>query len=81
MKKILIAFFVITTLLALSMYGYGFDLNLKKKGCETACNSTYDECMKSAQKEFEQGKDKVKKAAQEASCGAAKDECYKNCSK
>jgi hypothetical protein len=81
MKKILIAFFVIATLLALSMYGYGFDLNLKKKGCETACDSTYDECKKSAQEAFKEGKDKAKKAAQEKACGTAKDECYKKCDK
>lgn len=80
MKKRLVALFVSAALTS-SMYAFGLDLNLKKKGCETACDSTYDECMKKAMKENEQGTDKAKKAAQEASCKAAKDECYKKCAK
>ena len=80
MKKVRIGLFVIAAL-AISLYSYGFDLNLKKKGCEKACDTSYDECMKSSQKEYEQGKDKAKKLAQETSCKAAKDECYKKCSK
>jgi hypothetical protein len=80
MKKSLIALFVIAAV-AISVNGYGFDLNLKKKGCETACDKTYDECMKSAQKEDEKGKDKAARVAKETSCRAAKDECYTKCKK
>jgi len=78
MKKVLIVLFVVAAL-AISVYSFGFDLNLKKKGCEAACDTTYDECMKSAKKDFEQGKDKAKKLAADTACSAAKDECYKKC--
>jgi hypothetical protein len=78
MKKVLIALFVISAL-AFAASSFGFDLNLKKKSCEKACDTTYDECVKKAQEDFEKGKDKAKKLAQETSCKAAKDECYKKC--
>ena len=80
MKKVLIVLFVVTAL-AISLYSYGFDMNLKKKGCEAACDRSYDECMKSSQKDFDQGKDKAKKLASDTACGVSKDECYKKCSK
>ncbi len=80
MKKVFIALFVIAAV-SVSMSSYGFDLNVKKKSCEAACDKTNDECMKKAQKEFEQGKDDAKKKANELACTTAKDECYKKCSK
>ena len=80
MKKVLIGLFVITAL-ALSVYSYGFDLNLKKKGCEKACDTSYDECMKKVQEEQAKAKDDVKKKASELACGKAKDDCYKKCGK
>ncbi len=80
MKKAYAVLFVVAALIITASV-YAFDLNLKKKSCETACDATYDECMKSAQKEYEKGKDEAKQLAQKKSCTAAKDECYKKCGK
>lgn len=80
MKKILIALFVIAAM-AVSLSVFGFDLNVKKKGCEAACDKTYDDCMKKAKEEQEKAKDDVKKKANELACKQAKEECYKKCNK
>lgn len=79
MKKIFIVLFVITAL-AISVSGYGFDLNVKKKACETACDKTYNDCMKKSQDEYDKGKDSGKKKASDLACTQAKDTCYKKCS-
>ena len=82
MKRICIVLFVITAL-AVSMNSYGLDLkvDVKKKSCETACDRTYDECMKKAKEENEKAKNDVKKKTSDLACKQAKDECYKKCSK
>ncbi len=84
MKKIFVALFVIATV-AVAASGYGLDLgvkvDVKKNSCETACDKTYDECMKKSKQEYEKGKDEAKKKAADLACSKSKEECYKNCSK
>jgi len=82
MKKILIALFVITALaVSLSVYALDLNVNVKKRSCEAACDTTYDECKKKAKEDNEKAKDDVKKKASDLVCSQAKDECYKKCSK
>ncbi len=82
MKKLGVVLFVIAAVVTLSLSGYGLDLgNVKKKTCETACDKTYDECLKKSQQESEKAKDEAKKKAADLACSKSKDECYKNCSK
>lgn len=82
MKKTVLALFVIAAV-AVAASGYGLDLNVdvKKKGCQAACDKTYDECMKKAKEDNEKAKDEVKKKANELACSKSKDECAKKCGK
>ena len=80
MKRLLIALFAVAAL-TVAVSVYAFDLNLKKKSCETACDASYNECLKKAEVEDEKEKNEAKQLAQKKSCEAAKDECYKKCKK
>jgi hypothetical protein len=80
MKKVLIVFSVFIALL-IAVYSYGLDLNPKKKACETACNSAFDDCKKAAEDEYKKDKDKAKKIAKIEACRKAKNDCIKDCGK
>ncbi|MFH0974796.1 MAG: hypothetical protein V1874_03320 [Spirochaetota bacterium] len=80
MKKTIIALSAVIAL-SVAIYGYGYDMNPKKKACEAGCDTTYNKCKDSAEKDFKKDKDEAKKTAKIEACKVAKDECYKKCSK
>lgn len=60
MKKTIIALSAVIAL-SVAIYGYGYDMNPKKKACEAGCDTTYNKCKDSAERILKRIKTKLRR--------------------